>query len=383
MFLHNNGLNLHVQIEGPQGAAPLLLLHSLGTSLHVWDAQAVRLARRFRLIRPDLRGHGLSGVTPGPYSMDLLAADMLALLDALGVASAHVAGLSIGGMVAQAMAHAAPGRVASLVLCDTAMAIPPAHLWHERAATARRTGMAPLVEPVLARWVTAGFAASPAAEGLRAMLRRTDPEGYAAAAEAIAGADLTAATARLSLPALVIVGAQDQATPVASAEALARALGARLVVLENAAHIPTVEQPEAVGEAIEQFLAPAEEGGYAAGLATRKQVLGDAYVARALENTTAFDRDFQHFITAAAWGGVWARPQLDRRTRSMLTLALLAGLGHEEEFALHLRATRNTGASATDIAEALLHVAVYAGVPAANAAMRLAKRVYREMEVEA
>jgi 3-oxoadipate enol-lactonase/4-carboxymuconolactone decarboxylase len=229
--------------------------------------------------------------------------------------------------------------------------------------------------------VTPGFRNSADAAGLSAMLLRTPAEGYAAAAEAIAAADLGDATRRLRLPALVVVGEHDAATPVASAEALCRAIpDARLVVVPGAAHISTVEQPEAVLAALRDFLAVPAAGPYEAGLAVRRAVLGEAHVARATATATAFDRDFQAFITRAAWGEVWTRPHLDRRTRSLLTLAILAALGHREEFRLHVRAAANTGASPRDISEMLLHVATYAGVPAANSAMRLAKETLGEME---
>ena len=185
---------MHVQIDGPQSAPALLLLHSLGTDGRVWEPQAAALADSFRVIRPDLRGHGLSVATPGPGSIARLAQDALAVLDALGVGQAHVGGLSIGGMVAQQLAAAAPGRVASLVLCDTAMAIPPPAFWRERAAIVRARGMAAIADAVVGRWVTPASLGAAATEGLRMMLLRTDPEGYAAAAEAIAAADLTAAT---------------------------------------------------------------------------------------------------------------------------------------------------------------------------------------------
>ena len=382
MFLRAGELTMHVAIGGPEGAPPLLLLHSLGTTLEVWDAQATALARSFRVIRPDLRGHGLTEATPGPYSIEGMARDALALLDALGVEHAHVGGISIGGLIAQAMAALAPGRVRSLVLCDTALAIPPPLTWHERAATVRGQGMAAIADAVMARWVTAGFLVAPAAQGLRAMLLRTSPEGYAGAAEAIAAADLSAGTGALRLPALVLVGDQDQATPVASAEALAGAIpGAVLRIIADAAHIPTVEKPDEITAAMRDFLLPAaSDDRYAAGLAVRRQVLGDAHVNRSLAAATDFDRNFQRYITENAWGSVWTRPHLDRRTRSLLTLAVLATLGHHEEFRLHTRATRNTGATPEDIAEMLIHVAVYAGVPAANGAMRLAKQTLQEME---
>ncbi len=381
MFIGVDDLTMHVQIEGPPGAPALLLLHSLGTNLHVWDDQARALAPSFRVIRPDLRGHGLTNVTPGPYSIAGMARDVLGLMDRLGIEVAHVAGLSIGGMIAQSLAAQAQERVFSLILCDTALAIPPADGWHQRAATVRAQGMTPLADPVLARWVTEGFLGEPPALGLRAMLLRTDPEGYAGAAEAIAAANLGEETATLRMPTLVLVGDEDVATPRESAEALAAAIpGARLQVIAQAAHLPTVEKPAEVTAAMRAFLEPTVEDFYVSGMAVRKQVLGEAHVARASAAITEFDRPFQEFITRTAWGGVWTRPGLDRRTRSLLTLALMAGLGHHEEFKLHIRASRNTGATPADIAEVLIQVAAYGGIPAANSAVRIAKETFKEMD---
>lgn len=121
---------------------------------------------------------------------------------------------------------------------------------------------------------------------------------------------------------------------------------------------------------------------YDRGMVTRRAVLGDTHVDRADQRKTAFDEDFQTFITEGAWGSVWSRPGLTRRERSLLTLTLLAALGHGEELAMHVRATANTGATPDDIKEALLHVAVYAGVPAANSAFRIAKEELAKMEAE-
>jgi len=301
------------------------------------------------------------------------------VMDALGVAGAHVAGISIGGMIAQALAAADPARVTSLMLVDTAMAIPPAESWISRATTVRCEGVAVLADAVMARWVTPGFVEAPEAQGLRAMLLRTPAEGYAGAAEAIAAADLTAGTSALTLPTLVVVGDQDAATPVASAQALHAVIpGSELVIIEGGAHIPTVEKPGEVTAALQNFLSPPINDYYEAGMAVRKQVLGEAHVARATEKITDLDRDFQAFITRTAWGSVWTRPGLDRRTRSLLTIAMMASLGHEEELKLHLRASKNTGASQADIAEALMQVAVYGGVPAANSAFRIAKEIFGE-----
>jgi 4-carboxymuconolactone decarboxylase len=124
------------------------------------------------------------------------------------------------------------------------------------------------------------------------------------------------------------------------------------------------------------------EGRHAAGMKVRRSVLGDAHVDRAEAAKTAFDAPFQALITEAAWGSVWARPEWTKRERSMVTIALLAALGHDEEVAMHVRATANTGASPADVREALLHVAIYAGVPAANHAFKIVKQTYEEMGVE-
>lgn len=375
-LLHANAHSFAVYDTGPADAPAVLLLHSLGTAAAIWNPILPALtAAGLRVVRPEMRGHGRTEATPGPYTIDSLAHDGLAVLQHLGIRRVAVIGLSIGGLIAQQLAHLAPDRVTALVLMDTALAIPPASLWNERAATVRASGMQAVVDGVLARWLTP--AAPPhAVDHLRHMILATQPEGYAACCEAIAAADLRSQSSSLSVPTLVIVGADDPATPVASAEALRDAIaGARLEIVADASHIPTAEQPAAIAGALLRFLQPSAFG---EGMRTRRQVLGDTHVDRSVQAITDLDRDFQRFITETAWGGVWTRPHFDHRTRSIVTLALLAGLGREEEFKLHVRATRNTGATAEDIAELLLHVAVYAGVPAANSAMRIAKQILSE-----
>jgi 3-oxoadipate enol-lactonase/4-carboxymuconolactone decarboxylase len=377
-FLDVRGLATEIAVDGPPGAPAMLLIHSLGTSLRVWDAQVERLARGFRVVRFSLRGHGLSDTSAVPCTIEDFADDALAVLDALGIAAAHVGGVSIGGMIAQAVAARAPARVTSLILCDTALALPPPEMWRQRAATVRAEGVAAIADATLARWVTPGFLASPRGRGLRNLLLRTHPEGYAAAAEALGSADLTRSTPKLRVPTLVLVGELDPSTPVAAAEALRDAIpGARLAVIPGAAHIPMVERPDEVTAAILDFLTPRDEDAAVAGARARSEVFGADYLARTTSAITDLDRDFQAYITHAAWR-VWARPHFDRRTRSIVTIALLAGLGRHNELTLHIRAMKNTGASPADLSELLLHVAVYAGVPAANTAMRIAKQVAEE-----
>jgi 3-oxoadipate enol-lactonase/4-carboxymuconolactone decarboxylase len=382
MFLHLGDIVVHAHVEGPPGAEalgpPVLMLHSIGTSLHLFDPQATALARHHRLIRMDLRGHGMSGVTSGPYSMELHARDALALLDALGVRTAHVVGLSIGGRIAMQLAVLAPERVASLVLMDTALEFPPPEAWQERIDAVLAHGSGVLADTVMPRWVVDPSRA--AAKGLRQMLERTDRHGYAGSAAALRDARAAEVAGRIACPTTVVVGDRDIATPREMAEAVQAAVpGSRLVVLKEAAHLPTLEQPEQSTAAILGHLrALGPQPGAEGGMAVRKSVLGEAHVARAQAATGPLDAAFQAWITENVWGGIWTRPGLTRHQRSLLTLAMTAALGRQEEFELHVRATARTGVTAEEIAELLLQVGAYAGVPAANSAIRIAKQILKE-----
>jgi len=256
-FVLVDGLSVHYRVDGPAEAPPLLLIHSLGTSMAMWAPQAAALAGAFRVISYDLRGHGLSEASAGAYSLELLARDAVGLMDALGVTRAHVAGVSLGGMIAQTLGIAHGSRVRSLVLGDTASVIGPKSNWDARAAAIRADGMASLVDMILARWFTPGFvAAEPAlARGFAAMLERMPAEAYISAAFAVRDGDTTGELGRIACPTLVLVGEQDLSTPPAAAEALKAGIpGARLEIIKGAAHIPTVERPDEVTTAMRRFL---------------------------------------------------------------------------------------------------------------------------------
>ncbi|KAA2212762.1 bifunctional 3-oxoadipate enol-lactonase/4-carboxymuconolactone decarboxylase PcaDC [Teichococcus oryzae] len=382
MFVQIGDHLVHCVVEGPENAPPVVLLHSIGTTQHVWDPQAAALARRWRIIRPDMRGHGLTGVTPGDYSMKGLAQDVVALLDALDIPKAHVAGLSIGGRIAQQLAADMPERVASLMLVDTAMEFPDPATWQERIDAVLDRGTEVLADIVMPRWVM--DPATPSARGLRHMLLRTDRVGYAAAAAALRDARAEEVRGRIALPCTVIVGEHDPASPIAAAEELRGSIpGAAMVVLPGVNHIPNFEAAEALSAAmlahLEAQVAPMEDF-LAAGSAMRRAVLGEAHVARAAANVTALDQPFQDYITRNVWGQIWTRPGLPRHTRSLLTLAMMAALGRHEEFVLHVRATKQTGVTPDELAEVLLQVGAYAGVPVANHALKLAKQAFGEMQ---
>jgi 3-oxoadipate enol-lactonase len=236
-------VTLHHRLDGQEGAPPLLLCNSLGTTLEMWDPQVPALATRFRLVRYDQRGHGRSAVPPGPYAIDDLGTDALALLDELEIARASFCGLSIGGMVGMWLAAEAPERVHRLVLCCTAPVLPPREQWLERAATVRAHGVSAIADATLGRWFTPA-APETLRETFRAMLVATPAEGYASCCEALADLDLRDRLAEIEAPTLAVTGAEDPVAPPETGERLAASIaGARHVTIAGARHIANAEQP--------------------------------------------------------------------------------------------------------------------------------------------
>lgn len=383
-FAEVNGTVLRYRISGDPKGPAVVFANSLGTDLTIWDAVTERLPAGYRCIGYDKRGHGLSALPAGPVSIADYAADLLALTTHLGLESFVICGVSVGGMIAQAAAAEAPSRVRALVLCNTGAKIGPPKIWTDRIREVQSAGLEPMADAVMERWLTPGFRASAPAvlAGCRAMLTRTPAAGYAAACAAIREADLTETARGLKLPVLCIAGSEDQATPPALVRALAGLIeGVAYYEIADCGHLPPVEQPEASAAAIAQFLESLEtEPAARRGMAVRRRVLGDAHVDRAAAAATPMDAPFQRFITEGAWGRVWSGHHFTLRERSIVTLALLAAAGQDEEVAMHLRAAANTGASEADIAEALMHVAVYAGVPRANHALKIARQVFAKTQ---
>ena len=373
-------VEVHAQADGDPDAPVVLLIGSLGSTLAMWDAQVPALRERFRVVRYDTRGHGRSPVPAGPYSLDDLVDDAVALLDRLGIARAHVVGLSLGGMTAIRLAAREPARVDRLALLCTSALLGPASGWTDRAAAVREGGSGAVAEAVVERWFTPAGRLPERVRRMQDMVADTPAEGYAACCEAIAAMDLRGDLALIGSPTLALAGADDPATPPAHLAAIVGAVpGSRLQVVAGAAHLANVEQPEAVTAALLAHLDPAGQTPSERGNAVRRAVLGDTHVDRAVAATTPFSEPFQDLVTRFAWADVWSRPGLDRRTRSMLTLALLTALGHEPELALHVRAALTNGVTAQEISEVLLHAAVYAGVPAANRAFAVAQQVLVEL----
>lgn len=242
-------VDVHVEVDGPAGAPALVLSGSLGSTAAMWEPQLPALGDRFRVIRYDHRGHGRSPVPPGPYRIDELTDDALALLDRLGVERAHFCGLSMGGMVGMRLAATAPERVDRLVLCGTSAQLGPPEQWAQRAAAVRAGGTGSIAGTVVGRWLTAPYAAGhpEQVQWLQAMVASIPDDGYAACCAAIEHMDLRPLLGQVRAPTLVVVGAGDPATPPEHAERIVAGIpGARLAVLDDAAHLANVEQPDAV-----------------------------------------------------------------------------------------------------------------------------------------
>jgi 3-oxoadipate enol-lactonase len=249
------------RLEGPAGAPVVTLTHPLGATLALWDDHVPALAKRFRVLRYDVRGHGGSEIPPGPYTLEQMSGDLLELLDSLGVAQTHFVGVSMGGLIGMTAALAHPERIESLVLCDTTACYGPGvrPMWEDRIRVAESEGMtATLVDRTMAIWFTEAFRArSPdVVERIAAMLRATDPRGYAAAIRAIGFVDLSERIGAIRCPTLVVVGEQDPGTPPVMARVIHdRIAGSRLLVLANAMHCAVVEAADRFQAALLAFLA--------------------------------------------------------------------------------------------------------------------------------
>lgn len=243
----------HYQVDGPARGQTVVLSGSLGSDLRMWQPQVAPLVSAgYRVVRVDHRGHGGSPAPAGPYTMDDLGNDFVALLDRLGEERVHWVGLSLGGMVGMWLGSHAPDRIAGLTLCCTSAGLPP-EPWAERARLVRAKGTDAVADAVVSRWVTPAFAAAnqELVSWLRAMIVDTSDEGYASCCTAIETMDLAGTPASISSPTLVIAGEQDPATPPEHGRRIADEIpGARLEVIAPAAHLANVEQPERISRLI-------------------------------------------------------------------------------------------------------------------------------------
>lgn len=408
---------LQYRFDGPEDAPVLVIGPSLGTTWHMWDRQIPELTRHWRVFRYDLPGHGGAPARPAS-AVGELADRLLATLDGVGVQRFGYAGCSLGGAIGADLALRYPQRVATLALVASSARFGSADEFRQRGVIVRTNGLEPMARTAPERWFTPGFAAAQPAivEWAVQMVRTTDPGCYIAACEALAAFDIRTELARIGVPTLVLVGAEDRVTGPGDARTLVAGIpDARLALVPGASHLAPVEQPGAVTDLLlthfstawqdTQAAIPAPSFGprlsapvlpgaeitaatpqpeaaaggrtdpYGAGMRIRREVLGDAHVDGVLAASDDFTGDFQELVTRYAWGEVWSREALDRRTRSTIALTALVTSGHLEDLAAHTRAALRNGLTPAEIREVLLQTAVYCGIPAASAAFTIAQSV--------
>ena len=233
--------------EGPRNAPALVLINSLGTDFRIWDDVAWSLTGRYRVVRSDKRGHGLSEIRTGPTTMVDFATDLAALLDRLQIGRAHVVGVSIGGLIAQELYRVRQDLVASLILSDTAHRIGTLESWNARISKVEVGGIEAIADGIMQVWFSRSYQAKclEAVAGWRAMLTRTPLDGYLMACRAIRDADLTEHAKKIKVPTLCVVGDEDGSTPVALVRELSSLVpGARFDVVVGAGHLPCIEKPD-------------------------------------------------------------------------------------------------------------------------------------------
>jgi 3-oxoadipate enol-lactonase len=256
------GVKLAYRFDGCMSGRVVMMNNSLMSDHTMWDCTVPVLADRYRVLRYDTRGHGRSGTTPGPYSIEMLAEDAMSLLDAFGIQQVHLVGLSMGGMICQQIGARHPERVYSLSLCDTASEMPPRSMWEERISIARCQGVAGLLDSTIERWFTGSFILSnpQSIERVRRMILSTGVEGYIACASAVRDMAQTTMLLKVRAPTLVLVGRQDPACTVEQSTVIHRMIdGSQMVVVENAAHLSNIEQPQAFNRVLRAFIDRADD----------------------------------------------------------------------------------------------------------------------------
>jgi 3-oxoadipate enol-lactonase/4-carboxymuconolactone decarboxylase len=368
-----------VELGGSADKPLLLLGPSIGTTVALlWGDVARRLADDFHVVGWDLPGHGSNTAVPDER---FDAADLAAAVLELADGPFFHAGDSIGGVVGQQLCLDAPDRVRAVAVVCSSPRFGTAESWQDRAALVREHGTEAVVEGSRERWFPPAFAERrpEVVDGLLQSLRDADDEGYAGCCGVLETFDSRDRLAEIAVPLLVVAGAEDGSVPLDHARLIAeRVQHGRLVVLDAVGHQAPAEDPDTVARLLREHFSPAPLDG----MAVRREVLGDAHVDRATAAATDLTREFQAFITDYAWGGIWTRPGLDRRSRSMITLTALIARGHHDELAMHVRAAIRNGLTRDELKEVLLQSAIYCGVPDANTAFRIAQKVLDEMDQE-
>ncbi len=256
-FFTSSDTRLAYQVDGPVNAPTLVFINSIGTNLHMWDSQVERLSHVLRIVRYDCRGHGASDAPAGPYTIEQLGNDLLALLDTLQIEQANICGLSLGGVIALWFAIEHPHRVARAIFANTAARIGTTQSWDVRIEAVKKGGMAAILDTVLARFLSANFRQHhpEMVQKISNMIEVTNPVGYIGACEALREADLRAKIHDIHTPSLIMAGALDESTPPSQSRELNAAIhGSQLTIFDEVAHLSNIERPDEFSELVLSFI---------------------------------------------------------------------------------------------------------------------------------
>ena len=377
----------------PSLTKTIVFANCLGSNQSIWDDVIAALPTGYGIVTYDMAGHGLSDADAVQKqnkeqntSIQSLADDVIALIEYLELKDVIFCGVSIGGMVAQSVCYKRPDLIDRAIFCNTSFKIGSADRWNARISDVETNGFQALAKDIVSSWFGKAYNTDKA-DQLKLhenMLSQNSVAGYVECCKAIREADLLADIKQINVPVLCVAGDEDQSVSASQVKEMADNIpNAQLEVITGLGHLPCLEMPEKLADLIDAFNQDTssgyDKGKYEQGMAIRKKVLSPEHVAKAEKNKTAFDQAFQTLITEGAWGSVWHSTGISSRERSMLTLALLAATGNFEEIPMHIRATARTGATEKEIAEAFQHVAIYAGVPKANHALKIAKQTLKEL----
>lgn len=374
-----------VHETGDPGHTTVVFVPALGTSPRVWAAVIDILSESFHCVAVGLPGHrGSQSIAGGEESIASLAKDLgeMALQNKWG--TYFVAGVSIGGAIALELALSDHQGLGGIAVCCSSARIGSEEAWLERAETVRAAGTGSLVDSASRRWFAPGFSDRQAeiVGDLMNDLLHCDDDSYRTLCAALSTWDRRNEVLNMSVPSVVVSGEFDEATPPEEGAAVSEAMAdSRYLCLPGVSHLASVEAPETMAQLITTLVRDSQtvsDDPRVRGFRTRREVLGHDHVDRAQVSAGPETALFHDFITRYAWGGVWSREQLDRRSRSVATLSALVALGNEHELPMHIRAARRHGLSVEEIGEVFLHAGVYVGLPRANRAFSILRQIVAE-----
>ncbi len=370
-------MKINYKVSGTPNSPALIFSNSLGSTYHMWDELVPLLTPFFQVVQYDTRGHGGTEKPEGPYSIEMLAKDVLSLMDQLEIEKAYYCGVSMGGLIGQWLGVHAGDRFHKIVLSNTAAKIGDMQRWQERIELLKKDGMKAIAEMTMDKWFSPLFHKERVGLGYFIdMFLANSVSGYASCCHAIGGADFREELEAFGVPTLVITGDEDPVTNVEHARFLADHIPDASLEILPGKHLVSAEVPEKYADTLLNFFIGSST--FERGMHVRKTVLGEKHVDKSKKNINEFNNDFQDLVANVPWGQVWTRPGLSKHQRSLITLSMMIALNRGHEFKMHVVAAFNNGVTVEELKELILQAAIYCGFPAALDAYKNAEEILKE-----